>query len=50
VIDRSGEPLFVLRPSAARAFCAPARRPCFLLLPSVTVRVDAVLAADNYRV
>ncbi|MFT0172034.1 glycosyltransferase [Paraburkholderia mimosarum] len=51
VIDRAGDPLFMLRPSAdahtlrrTRLLRSP------LVHPSVMLRVDAVLAVGNYRV
>ena len=51
VVNRAGEPLFMLRPSAdARALRRTRLLRSPLVHPSVMLRVDAVLAVGNYRV
>ena len=51
VVNRAGEPLFMLRPSAdARALRRTRLMRSPLVHPSVMLRVDAVLAVGNYRV
>ncbi|WP_116611920.1 glycosyltransferase [Paraburkholderia unamae] len=50
VVNRAGEPLFMLRPSAdARALRRTRLLRSPLVHPSVMLRVDAVLAVGNYR-
>ncbi|WP_321961244.1 glycosyltransferase [Paraburkholderia sp. J7] len=51
VVNRAGEPLFMLRPSAdARTLRRTRLMRSPLVHPSVMLRVDAVLAVGNYRV
>ncbi|WP_321919137.1 glycosyltransferase [Paraburkholderia tropica] len=51
VVNRAGEPLFMLRPPAdARALRRTRMLRSPLVHPSVMLRVDAVLAVGNYRV
>ncbi|SDC67801.1 Glycosyltransferase involved in cell wall bisynthesis [Paraburkholderia lycopersici] len=51
VVNRAGEPLFMLRPSAdARALRRTRLLRSPLVHPSVMLRVEAVLAVGNYRV
>ncbi|MCP3718173.1 glycosyltransferase [Paraburkholderia sp. CNPSo 3281] len=51
VVNRAGEPLFMLRPSSdARALRRSRLLRSPLVHPSVMLRVDAVLAVGNYRV
>ncbi|MEX3967969.1 glycosyltransferase [Paraburkholderia sp. EG286B] len=51
VVNRAGEPLFMLRPSSdARAMRRTRLLRSPLVHPSVMLRVDAVLAVGNYRV
>ncbi|MEX3991356.1 glycosyltransferase [Paraburkholderia sp. EG286A] len=51
VVNRAGEPLFMLRPSSdARALRRTRLLRSPLVHPSVMLRVDAVLAVGNYRV
>ncbi|MEM5312025.1 glycosyltransferase [Paraburkholderia sp. JHI869] len=51
VVNRAGEPLFMLRPSAdARALRRTRLLRSPLVHPSVMLRIDAVLAVGNYRV
>ncbi|MEX3916195.1 glycosyltransferase [Paraburkholderia sp. BR10872] len=51
VVNRAGEPLFMLRPSSdARALRRTRLLRSPLVHPSVMLRIDAVLAVGNYRV
>ncbi|MEX3954062.1 glycosyltransferase family 2 protein [Paraburkholderia sp. EG287B] len=51
VVNRAGEPLFMLRPSSdARALRRSRLLRSPLVHPSVMLRIDAVLAVGNYRV
>jgi glycosyltransferase involved in cell wall biosynthesis len=51
VVNRAGEPLFMLRPSAdARELRRTRLLRSPLVHPSVMLRIDAVLAVGNYRV
>ncbi|CAG9229635.1 Glycosyl transferase, family 2 [Paraburkholderia tropica] len=51
VVNRAGEPLFMLRPPAdARALRRTRMLRSPLVHPSVMLRIDAVLAVGNYRV